>query len=278
MAAMDSEASSFTVPQLQGGLSNTVSETATAPIRDNKSVFKNSTLMRLGSSRYSRKDQKVGPCRKMVMFFETIFVNTLNYFRGVFTIPYVKDPITFCRPDDFNAAGDRIKKGNTAHDEATLDMIEAACNYSQNTKILFERILAGRKDNETNRRRQAKNLDFSKLAPWNESLLDRLESTFRVFDTSGDGVVDFEEMCSILSEYGDKSSTEDKKSVFDAAADVKGKGCLNFSEFITMLHTVSVKSADTAPPSLVETFRQIDRNMARIRNLDVVQQLQTGLF
>ncbi|ODN02994.1 Calmodulin-like protein 1 [Orchesella cincta] len=252
-------------------------ETGTEGFRNPTRIFKKtSTVMRVGSRNY-KKSQNVGPFRKLLSFFELIFSNTANYFRGVFTIPYIEDRITFCRPDDFNAAGERIKKRESVYDEATLDKIEAACNYSEKTKILFDRILAGRKDNETNRGKQAKDLDFSKLAPWNESLLDRLESTFRVFDTSGDGVVDFEEICSILAEYGDKSSIEDKKVVFDAA-DVKGKECLNFSEFVTMLHTVSVKSVDTAPPALVETFRQIDRNMARIRNLDVVQQLQTGLF
>ncbi len=43
------------------------------------------------------------------------------------------------------------------------------------------------------------------------------------------------------------------------------------------MYKLTVKTPPGAE-ELAQTFQSIDRNMARIRSLDVVQQLQAGLF
>lgn len=75
-----------------------------------------------------------------------------------------------------------------------MDMIEAACNYTEKTRAVLQKIIAERKEFAGNKRRYTKDLDFNKLAPWNDSFLGHLESTFQVFDSSGDALVDYEEM------------------------------------------------------------------------------------
>jgi len=42
--------------------------------------------------------------------------------------------------------------------------------------------------------------------------------------------------------------------------------------------TTGKGNSDKDSQILAESFKTIDRNMARIRSLDVVQQLQAGLF
>lgn len=202
----------------------------------------------------------------------------VEYVKAMFTLPLVEDPVAFCRPEDFTNKGERvIAETAFVDDEDTMDMLEAACNYSEETRDQFVKLIAVRKQVARNIDHPSHDLDFGKLAPWNEGLLNSLKSTFQVFDISGDGAVDFDEMSALMIEFGDKSTHEDREKLF-SIADPKGKGVLNFNEFVTMIHLVTVKAPDQFPTTICDTFRLIDRNMTRIRNLDVVQQLQAGLF
>ena len=201
--------------------------------------------------------------------------------------------------------------------------LEDVINYEETIDNKFNDMFKDRKLLATDKYR-SKDIVMDDFPGWNVTVIERMKSTFAVFDVGGDGLVDFEELCEILDEFGDANSEEERKFHFDIA-DSDKSGSLDFEAFLIMMYNLTMKTAkpsEVAGPStgsnvirsttttitstntiksanittksgasadsegekdldltpLGDSLRKIDRNMTRLRGLDVVQQLEAGVF
>jgi Ca2+-binding EF-hand superfamily protein len=88
------------------------------------------------------------------------------------------------------------KNVTSASDEALKEAdLEIICNYDSATREIFELILWDRKEALLIKDSyQSVKVDLTKYPQWTDSVVDRLCNTFQVFDASGDGLVDFDEL------------------------------------------------------------------------------------
>jgi hypothetical protein len=121
-------------------------------------------------------------------------------------------------------------------------------------------------------------VDVTPYPPWDQNIINRHRATFQMFDVSGDGVVDFEEFCAILNDFGDKATPEIRMKYFSKAK-TDEFGAIDFDDFLMIMYELTEKEI-TCPDDqpLVDTFRKINKNMAIRCKLDVLGQLQGGLF
>jgi len=66
-----------------------------------------------------------------------------------------------------------------------------------------------------------------------EDLMD-LKAQFQTFDINQDGLIDFEELNSVLEEIGDESSEETRQNLFNEM-DEDGSGGIDFEEYLTII-------------------------------------------
>jgi len=73
--------------------------------------------------------------------------------------------------------------------------LEVMCNYQNLTRDVFEAILQERKDLQAAKDTyHVMKVDLDQFPSWTQGNVDRLRYTFQVFDVSGDGLVDFDEL------------------------------------------------------------------------------------
>ncbi|OXA50054.1 uncharacterized protein LOC110854188 [Folsomia candida] len=211
----------------------------------------------------------------------SILGGAVRLLKRLTTFPMLSSAAIYFDEDDrFDPSSGNVRPEPTNDDEAEMspssEQVEIAVNYEKATQALFEAIIRYRKESKAAKDNyHTVKVDLKQFPEWNDVMVDRLRSTLQVFDITGDGLLDFEEFCTTLEEFGDITSIETRKKYFATIDD--GSGSIDFLEFIRLVYKVTVKTPPGAE-DLAITFQSIDRNMARIRSLDVVQQLQAGLF
>ena len=75
-------------------------------------------------------------------------------------------------------------------------MVEDLVNFdSDKTRELYAKILERRKEiTATKDRYRREDVDLSKFPGWDALDVDRQRATFQIFDVSGDGLIDFNEL------------------------------------------------------------------------------------
>jgi hypothetical protein len=204
------------------------------------------------------------------------------------------------------------RRSNPDPDEE-FENLEDLLNFDEEIEQEVKLIYEDRKLTAADKYR-SKDIRLDDFPGWNLPIIERMKSTFEVFDVGGDGLVDFEEMNEILDDFGDESGPEERKIHFDQA-DTEAAGALDFEEFLTMMYDLTMKAgglgnstidisatavakavlstaikthskdskdsgsqAELDLTAMGDSLRKIDRNMKRIRSLDVVQQLEAGVF
>ncbi|CAH1800794.1 unnamed protein product [Owenia fusiformis] len=199
---------------------------------------------------------------------------------NIISFPVVNPPITFEMDTDFAPTGERIveKKRRTNR-------------FERITEDFFQYLLEERA--EIIKAKQ-KFLDLNTSAivkrypNWNyEDILD-MRASFQIIDKQGDGIIDFNEMCSVLDELGDKTTTATRRKYFDQV-DVDRSNGIDFEEFLELIWVVSKPKDpeldsdeeaenEEAGNQLGELCLKGGETAQRVRRLSVVQQMQQGLF
>merc|ERR1712178_187836 len=111
-----------------------------------------------------------------------------------------------------------------------------------------------------------------------EDLMD-LKAQFQTFDINQDGLIDFEDLKSVLEEIGDESSEETRQNLFNEM-DEYGSGGIDFEGYLTLLHTLTKGASAMMPASQCLGVLQQEgtENAQRVRKLSVAQQIQNGLL
>jgi Ca2+-binding EF-hand superfamily protein len=159
--------------------------------------------------------------------------------------------------------------------------VEDLVNFeSLEIKNMYANILEQRKEVQMSKDHyHFASVDMTQYPKWDANIINRHRATFQIFDVSGDGVIDFEEFSNVLSEFGDKTTPEIRLKYFSKANKTDEFGTIGFQDFLMICHELTEKEIDSPDDqSLVDTFKKIDRNMAIRCGLDVLGQLQGGLF
>lgn len=111
-----------------------------------------------------------------------------------------------------------------------------------------------------------------------EDLMD-LKAQFQTFDINQDGLIDFQELCSVLEEIGDESPESMRRELF-LEMDEDDSGGIDFEEYLTLLHTLTKGQSALMPASecLGVLRHEGTLNAQRVRKLSVSQQIKNGLF
>jgi len=124
-----------------------------------------------------------------------------------------------------------------------------------------------------------------KYPGWNyEDIMD-LKAQFQTFDINQDGLIDYEELKSVLDEIGDESPEELRKDLFKQM-DEDGSGGIDFEEYLTLIHHITHGHSHTTSNTGISMDKNTlgvlkqegTVNAQRVRKLSVVQQIQNGLF
>ena len=84
-------------------------------------------------------------------------------------------------------------------------------------------------------------VDFNEFCDMMTSqAIDPMRAAFSAFDLNGDGVLTAQEIYQVMKELGEDVSLKDAESMV-AAADTNGDGKINFDEFILIMKKLSVK-------------------------------------
>jgi len=154
--------------------------------------------------------------------------------------------------------------------------------FEEITEQFFHDLLLKRQD-VLRAKMKIKDMDMKKIREkyplWTyEDLMD-LKAQFQTFDINQDGLIDFEELNSVLEEIGDESSEDTRQNLFNEM-DEDGSGGIDFEEYLTLLHTLTKGASAMMPVSQCLGVLQQEgtENAQRVRKLSVAQQIQNGLF
>jgi len=154
--------------------------------------------------------------------------------------------------------------------------------FEEITEQFFHELLLKRQE-VLRAKMKIKDMDMKKVREkyplWTyEDLMD-LKAQFQTFDINQDGLIDFEELCSVLEEIGDESTEQTRQDLF-SEMDEDGSGGIDFEEYLTLLHTLTNGASAMMPASqcLGVLKQEGTENAQRVRKLSVAQQIQNGLF
>jgi len=110
-----------------------------------------------------------------------------------------------------------------------------------------------------------------------EDLMD-LKAQFQTFDINQDGLIDFEELSSVLEEIGDESSEETRQDLFNEM-DEDGSGGIDFEEYLTLIgkdlgHGIfsgpNGKNKMIEPPHPIDPLLALDKDRMQEASLDTL--------
>ncbi|XP_074643567.1 uncharacterized protein LOC141900532 [Tubulanus polymorphus] len=115
----------------------------------------------------------------------------------------------------------------------------------------------------------------AKFPNWETQQLLDMKSQFLLFDLNKDGLIDFDELCTVMNELGDKSSTEERQKYF-SKVDTGAKGKVDVEQFLELLYLYEQEySVSSEKADLCFVAQQ---KGAGVRRLSIVQQVQHSVF
>ncbi|XP_071789923.1 uncharacterized protein [Asterias amurensis] len=185
------------------------------------------------------------------------------------SFPIDKEPPNFEDLKAFNISGKRRQDF-----EQETDITEYECL----THKYFKRYVKERQDAQE---AKAKFNDLVGLAArfpqWTEADIAGMRSQFLSFDINHDGLIDFPELDSVLSEMGDTSSSSVRKERFDVI-DEDHSDSIDFEEFLHLIESVSSTERGGISDTIGAMCEQGSKNANIIRKLTVEQQIYGGVF
>ena len=179
-------------------------------------------------------------------------------------------PMCFDQRDHFDAAGNRV-----------VNVAETICpsHYKQAQKPFWDRILeekakSSRAKQKFTERSVAEYIDL--YPEWKEVDLTNLRDQFMSFDTNEDGLIDFDELSTVLDRLGDKTSAAERVAYF-GTVDTDGSNGVDFEEFLELVHQVIMGSAD-AQCGFGKVYVETSTNIAACNDLSIEEQLEAGLI
>ncbi|CAH1800795.1 unnamed protein product [Owenia fusiformis] len=199
---------------------------------------------------------------------------------NIISFPVVNPPITFEMDTDFAPTGERIveKKRRTNR-------------FERITEDFFQYLLEERAE-IIKAKQKFLEVDMEAILAryprWTADDIQDYKTQFQTFDPNLDGLIDFNELCSVLDELGDKTTTATRRKYFDQV-DVDRSNGIDFEEFLELIWVVSKPKDpeldsdeeaenEEAGNQLGELCLKGGETAQRVRRLSVVQQMQQGLF
>jgi len=157
--------------------------------------------------------------------------------------------------------------------------------FEEITEQFFHELLLKRQE-VLRAKMKIKDMDMKKVREkyplWTyEDLMD-LKAQFQTFDINQDGLIDFEELCSVLEEIGDESTEQTRQDLF-SEMDEDGSGGIDFEEYLTIIgkdlgHGISLlrhpnnggKGSDKKPepPHPIDPLLALDQERMENASLD----------
>eukprot|EP00056_Hartaetosiga_gracilis_P022484 m.30882 g.30882 ORF g.30882 m.30882 type:complete len:211 (+) comp9671_c0_seq1:166-798(+) len=111
---------------------------------------------------------------------------------------------------------------------------------------------------------------------WTESDFADLKDQFHSFDVNQDGMIDFEEMCTVLDEIGDATNQTQRRKGFDEV-DIDDSGTIDFEEFLALVHKVRTGEMDSTY-GFGKAYKRTARSTMAGHHLSIPLQVQYQLL
>ncbi|XP_038059841.1 troponin C-like [Patiria miniata] len=185
------------------------------------------------------------------------------------SFPIKTQPTNFESVEAFDASGRRHEHYHQKKDVTQFESL---------TSKFFQRYVEERQNAQE---AKAKFNDLVGLAArfpqWHESDIADFRTQFLSFDLNHDGLIDFPELDTALTELGDKSPYHVRKQKFDEI-DVDHSDSIDFEEFLHLLDSVMMSSEGGISDAIGDMCKRETQNANTIRHLTLEQQMEAGLF
>jgi len=181
------------------------------------------------------------------------------------------DTISYCDTSRVSSAG------NT-HTPFHYDRDKPNNPFERAVENIFQEVLDERRAtiNAKAKYREMKVESIKARYPqWSYEQIMDLKAQFQTFDLNQDGLIDFQELCAVLDELGDRSNSESRRQYFEEL-DEDGSGAVDFDEYLTLVH--SVLSGNSSLNTIGQLCKNGTENAQRLRQLSIIQQIDYGLF
>nr|XP_039268086.1 calmodulin-like protein 10 [Styela clava] len=187
---------------------------------------------------------------------------------NLMSYPLQPEIISYHRPQDYNSFGERK---NIPKEENVIEKL----HYAH-----LEEVFASRQNSNTRRKLlDVSDEEYAKKFPqWSPAEISNFKAQFLIFDSNRDGILDFIEMNSVLDEFGESSKPNERWRCFNSM-DIDHSGTVDFEEFLIVISRLQrADKKDPVEENILNIVTRGARQVAKLRNMSVSQQIADGLF